>query len=542
MKKWLLLLTLSLTLTALLSVTTVKVAVLPLKRLDSPSKYIQKIMTIRDLQRTFDKEDKFELIDLKTTAEVFNDLNFEDIDEMEKEDMAEIGRELKADVVVLGSISTINEQTYSIQFRFYSMRTGDIVSQRIDVAKDKKKRWQVLDNDFMGKLTAFVEQEQDKIMTLAVQDYQAENFDQAEQGFINLLNYNPENKQAYYYLGLINYQKKNYPDAITNFNKSLSDTLSTNDINALAGLANVYRDTGNKEMLINTLVKQATIQEDEELWLNIANLYAEIGQNIKAKEALQEALRINPDFTKAHYRMAFLLYDMGEYNEAIPYLEKAVNENPDNDFLTRRLAFAYQKAGRIDEAISRYESVIVSNPTSTQAYLNLAGLYRTAAGEAVDKGNTALANEYNRKTIATLDKMKAVDPENPTLYLRYADVYLSTNRLAEAEANANLALSKDPTLYQPYVILATINQRRGSEKYNQFIDLEKKAREAYGRTATRLSKERDAARIAANAYFRKADEQLRAAKVRTDEPEALSDINSKLTLMAQLIDQTSKIY
>jgi hypothetical protein len=125
MKKWLMLLIVTLVLTSVLSAVAVKVAVLPLKRLDSASKYIQKFMTIRDLQRTFDKNEKFELLNLKTTAEAFKDMAIEDIDEMEKDDMAEIGKELSADVVILGTVSAINSMVFSLQFKYYSMRTDE---------------------------------------------------------------------------------------------------------------------------------------------------------------------------------------------------------------------------------------------------------------------------------------------------------------------------------------------------------------------------------------------------------------------------------
>lgn len=528
--------------TTVLSAATIKVAVLPLKRLDSQSKYIQKFLTIRDLERTFNTNEKYELLNLKTTAEAFKDMDIEDIDEMDKEDMAAIGKELNADVVILGVISSINNQNFQIQFRFYSMKTDDLKSQRVDVGKEKKKRWSVLEKDFLGKLASFINDEIDKMNTIAIQDYHSDNFKQAERGFNNVLNYNPGDKQAYYYLGMIAYNDKSYDKAISNFNKALEEPITSKDSRVLQGLVNAYRDKGDKTNLINTLTKLAELQNDEDLWLSIANLYAEDNKVANAKEALLKALKIDPNYTKAINRMAFLLYDNGNYNDAIPYLETTAKQIPDNDLIARRLAFAYQKSGKINEAILSYENNIKSNPLNTTAYLNLAGLYRTAATEASEANNQALVNEYNQKALATLNSLKKIDSDSHLVYLRFADVYLATNNLKESEINANIALSKNATLYQPYIILATINQRYGTDKYNQFIDLEKKAREAFGKTAERLGKERDAARISANGSFRKADEQLRAAKIRTNEPEVISDVDGKLSVLAQLINQTAKAY
>jgi len=542
MKKWLLLLLVLMSIASILTATTIKVAVLPLKRLDSASKYIQKFMTIRDLERTFKTNDKYELLNLKTTADALKDMEIADIDEMEKTDMAEIGKELKADVVILGVISSVNDQTFSIQFRFYSLRTDDLKSQRIDVGKEKKKRWAVLEKDFLGKLALFINDEVDKMNTLAIQDYHAENYAQAEQGFNTILNYNPDNKQAYYYLGMIAYNQKKYDKAVTDLNKALSDNITIEDVNILRSLSDAYRDKGDKNLMISTLVKVATLQNDEELWLTIANLYVESKQNAKAEEALLNAMKIDPKFMKAQYRMAFLLYDDGKYNEAIPYLETSSTENPDNDLIARRLAFAYQKAGRISEAIARYENLIISSPSNTNAYLNLAGLYRVAATSASDANNQTLVTEYNQKSLNTLNKLKLIDNENAIMYLRYADVYLSMNNINDAEASANSALTKDASLYQPYVILATINQRKGTEQYNTFIEKDKQFGSAYGQKADRLAKERDASRLAANNSFKRAEEQLNAAKSRTNEPEVISDLDSKLSTVSQLITQTGKAY
>jgi tetratricopeptide (TPR) repeat protein len=542
MKKWLLLLIVTIVLTSLLSAATIKVAVLPLKRLDSPSKYIQKFLTIRDLEHTFKATDQFEMLDLKATADVFKDLAMDDIDEMDKADMAEIGKELNADVVVMGTISAVTSNLFTIQFRFYSMRTDDLKTQRVDVVKEKKKRWAALEKDFLGRLVTFITEEVEKLNTLAIQDYHAENYRQAEQGFNSVLNYNPENKQAYYYLGLIAYNDKNYNKAISDFNKALSEPLVAGDAQTLRGLSSVYRDMGNKDMLINTLVKLANLQQDEDQWLSIANLYAENNQNARAREALENALRIDPDFLAAKYRMAFLLYDMAIYDEAIPYLELLADDNPENDLIARRLAFSYQRAGRIDQAIARYENSIQTNPGNSMAYLNLAGLYRTVATTAAETNNQARVNEYNQKTIDVMTRLRTIDPENAFVYLRLADVYLALNRLNDAETNANLAITKDYSLYQPYIILATVNQRRGTDKYNQFVDLEKRAAEAFGRTADTLGRQRDEARLAANGFFRRADEQLRAARSRTNEPEVISDVEGKLQTLAQLISQTSRGY
>jgi tetratricopeptide (TPR) repeat protein len=540
MKKWLLLLLVTIILTSILSATTIKVAVLPLKRLDSASKYIQKFLTIRDLEHTFATNSKYELLNMKAIADTLNEKDVTDIDEMEKTDMAEIGKAVNADVVILGSISSVSDQVFSIQFRFYSMRTEELKSIRVDVVKDKKKRWEILQKDFLGKLDSFINDEMDKMTTLAIQAYRQEDYKASSQGFNTILNYDPTNKQAFLYLGMIALKQKNYDTAITNLNKALPDTLTKNDASTLRSLSDAYREKKDTAMMLSTMEKQAELQKDEELYLSIANLYVENKQNDKAESALQKALKIDPNYMNAKIRLAFLLYDDGKYAESIEYLEASADANPTNDLIARRLAIAYQKSDQTAKAIKRYEDSIVNSPTIAANYLNLAGLFRAVASDAAEKNNQVLVTENNQKALDTLNKLQKIEPDNAIMYLRFADTYLAMNKINESEVSANASLSQDGTQYQPYIILATINQRRGTDKYNQFIDLDKAFQKAYGRNADRIAKERDAARIASNNYFKKAEEQLRAARIRTSEPVVISDIDSKLSTIMQLINTTSK--
>ncbi|MDZ4122302.1 MAG: tetratricopeptide repeat protein, partial [Candidatus Cloacimonadaceae bacterium] len=214
----------------------------------------------------------------------------------------------------------------------------------------------------------------------------------------------------------------------------------------------------------------------------------------------------------------------------------AFNQFPDNDLISQRLATAYQRSNRINEAIQRYEQVIQNNPSNVFAYLNVVSLYRMVASETTD---TALANQMYARAIETMNRLRAIQPENGLVYLNLASIYLAQNNNTEADNNARTAISKDPSLYQAYIIQAMVQQARGTTKYNEFIDLEKRAAAAVGRQATTLSRDRDAAKTAAATHFRSADELLKAARSRTSDPEVTKDINARLTRVAQLLSQAT---
>jgi len=64
---------------------TTKVAILPLKALDSSSRYITKILTVRDLDLTFDKYANYVLLDMDETAAHFRETGYRDVEDLEKE-------------------------------------------------------------------------------------------------------------------------------------------------------------------------------------------------------------------------------------------------------------------------------------------------------------------------------------------------------------------------------------------------------------------------------------------------------------------------
>lgn len=548
MKKWLMLILVTIAMTTILTAATIKVAVLPLKRLDSASKYIQKFLTIRDLEYTFNsqKTPKYELLNLKTTAVTFKEAEIPDIDEMDKADLAALSNELKSDVLIRGTINAISSQQFAVDFRFYSARTDEIKSIKSIVVKDKILRWAALKKDIFETLDKFISDEAAKISTMAMQDFQSEDFVNAEQKFNAILQYNPNDNVAYKHLGLIAHKQKNYEKAITmlttSYNLVEKDTLDTAEVkkNNLASLlqnmVDVYKDSKNTEKMMKAQEQIAALDQDKEMWLTIANAYVAEKQTSKAKAALREALKIDKDYLNGIIRLSILLYDDGSYTEAIPYLERVVEVSPDNQQVGKLLANAYQKTGRISESIAKYENLVAANPTNKLGYLKLAELYRAATQDASDSNKI---DEYNKKAVETLNRLKAVDPNDVTLYVMLADVYLATNRPAEAETSANTAISKDSKLYQPYMILAAVNQRKGIDKYNQYIDIEKLFQKAFGPTANRLDKERKAAKLAANGFFHKAEGNLKDAKSKTDDPGNINEINTKMAAIIQYIGQTS---
>jgi len=511
-----------------------KVAILPLKAMDSPSRYIQKMLTVRDLEIAFDDHPEYSLMSMEDVAHEFKLSGYRDVDELETEEMRELADMTKCDVLAMANITSISSENYAIAMRLYSARTEELHQLNFNVSKYKEQRWETLHTSLMGELDKFVTTEVDKMFNIATNYYSSGNYTEAEKSLKQALGLNPDLKDAHYYLGAT-YAKLNRPDeAITELNLNLEKDPAHQQ--SLRLLADIYEQKQLPLKRLEVMEKIATLNKDEEMWLAIANIYAENKNNAKAETALTEAIKIDPQYSLAQLRLAFLLYEDSRYADAIPYLEYAFDKYPENDLISRRLATSYQRTNRVADAIAKYEASIKSNPANPLPYLNVVSLYRMQAAEATD---TKVAAEFNAKAIAMMNQLVAAQPNNAMAYVNLAGIYLAQNNFTLAEANSNLALQKDPSLYLPYIYLSTIVQNKGTLDYNRFADLEQKAAKAVGKAANTLKKERDNARSSANANFRRAADLLNQAKSRATEAEVITDINNRLSRVNNLISQSS---
>ncbi|MFO8144913.1 MAG: tetratricopeptide repeat protein [Candidatus Syntrophosphaera sp.] len=511
---------------------TTKVAILPLTALDSSSRYITKILTVRDLELTFDKYANYTLLDMEQTAQQFEYTGYIDVEGLETEEMKEVSENLAADVIIFGTVSESRAGIYNISMRFYSTISEELKQISFNVGKEKSARWKALDDYMMTELDNFVSNEMDKIFNIATNYYNLGNYAQAEQALKQVVALKPDKVDAYYYLGNTYLQTGREALAEENFLKA--HELDPEDQRSAIALIDLYEKTNQPTKRIALMEELATANDDEELWLAIGNLYAQQGANQQAERAFRQSLSINPDYSTCTVRLALMLYEQGNYAEAIPLLETAFEEAPDNEFISRRLATAYQRSGRMEDAIAKYEGLIESDPTNANAYLNAVGLYRTIAAETDDP---QVRQEMNTKALNTILALKEIEPENEYVYLNLAAIYLGQNRYNEAETNANLTIARNPSIAQAYIILSVIYQTRGTEAYNNYLDLDRQASQAVGREATRLKNARDAAQQNARSLLNRAKSNLESARSNSTEPEVLQDINNRISRINQLLNQ-----
>jgi Flp pilus assembly protein TadD len=99
---------------------------------------------------------------------------------------------------------------------------------------------------------------------------------------------------------------------------------------------------------------------------NLGAAYRDLGDEAKARERYDEALRLNPNQFNAYLGLGRLLERQGKLDEAIANYSRSIEIRPtESGFLG--LGHALQMKGRSQEAIAAYQQALQLNPDSTEA-------------------------------------------------------------------------------------------------------------------------------------------------------------------------------
>ncbi len=510
-----------------------KVAILPLEKLDNQSGYIKKIMEVRDLQLVFDQTAEFILIDSDLVARVYDDYGDIAVDELDKEEILDIGKELGADLVITMTIEEIRNPQFKLIYNLFSMRTGNVSAGRANVVKNRDARLATLNDDFMGKIDDFVTTEMLTLVEIAKQAYNTRRYDVAQESFENIKQIDPSLDEPYYYLGLINLQEEKYDDALGYFDY-LVDADTTGNIDYLDKQAQVYLRQGMYREATVPTRKIVEIRDTKDDWLLLADLYARINDLNGMGEAVFKAIKKDSTDADAIYRYANVLYDMQDYQEAIPYLEQAVELFPEDDIVVSNLVSAYQQTGQIAQAIENYEAIVKKDKNNINARLNLANMYLSAAKDAEKEGKTKTASSYKQKATKEYNAVVKIDNTNGVVYTRLANLYLEEKDYSKATTNVEKAMIFSANNYAPFLLSAQIKQTLGLEKFQAAAKFNSEIPKATGSKAESLANQRDQAKEEASQLYRQAEENLNQANKVTTQPKVLNIVESRLARLREL--------
>ncbi|MBN2830293.1 MAG: tetratricopeptide repeat protein [Candidatus Cloacimonetes bacterium] len=538
MKK-ILLLTISLLIiiTALFSQTTI--AIFPYDAMDSSSKSLKTQFEKIDIPKTFGEDSYFKLIDNKEISKIMkSELGSAKLYETGKETITGMGATLNADLVLIGTISSLGNNNFSISTKIFNVSTQNISTVALNVNKVSKDRRDLIMTDLIPKIKAFFDTEKVKAMNIAIQNYEQKKLEIAKSNFEDIHRIDPNNFEAVSYLARIAFEEKDYAKCEEWAKLGLSMNPKSEDIARLLGGA--YQNQGKLDEAAEALTPIAKANNDVDIWYYIGNMYATAQENDKAIQALNEAVKIDANHAQANYRLGLIYVSREDYSAALPCLEIAANAYPEDGAITEKLALAYKKTGNLLKSIENQESVLASNPNDYQLYLKLNNAYIAAGLELMAAGDKAQADLLFEKGIATLKKLEALNNENPLLYISLAHTYNTKGDIKNAEIAANKAIEIDSNNYASYMILAQIYFQKGSTEYNNFSELEMSFSKAMGKEADRLKIEKDNAQQKTIQLFNRSKEYYNDALAKAGDPMREASIRNSIKEVENYITSTSK--
>ncbi len=338
---------------------------------------------------------------------------------------------------------------------------------------------------------------------------------------------NPNDGQIYYSLGLIYEKEGRYTKAIKMFKRSaLTEKLLYSC--PYKGLGSVYKKMGDS-LKAEQSILEAVRHEPKQYKGNyyLAKYFFEVGNLIKAKEAIEKALSLainKNDLQQGLALKGFILINQSKYDDAERLFNNTIQQygnssatlaglghiyNSRKDYVQAKLYFEQALAqrgegkdmallglgwinanqGRHKEAINYYQQIIKEEPLNILALLGMGNAYNWLQDYAlaekyfrkvleIDKGNeyalAELGTVYlnkgnNQKSERLLEQSLKIN--NITYSCPYEGlgmVYLNQGKTKEAEANFKKAIAINPNIeYKKYNGLAKIYIQQGKIKEAQ---------------------------------------------------------------------------
>jgi Flp pilus assembly protein TadD len=186
----------------------------------------------------------------------------------------------------------------------------------------------------------------------------------------------PRSAKLHYNLGAILEQRKDFTQASSEYDKTL--TLEPSYEPALAGLGNVELNLGRAKEASQIFQKALQLKPDDvKAVTNYGAALQSLGEIDAAKAQYERAISLAPGNDDAYCNLGVLLFQAGDADAAVLQFDRAAEINPSDPTPLFNLAAIYQKSGRPDLAVKLYERVLQLSPGDADAIAALQSLTKS---------------------------------------------------------------------------------------------------------------------------------------------------------------------
>lgn len=126
------------------------------------------------------------------------------------------------------------------------------------------------------------------------------------------------------------------------------------------------------DLMNRTVIKG---QDDIEIRVNIAWIYAFNKRYTEALDIADEIIKIEPKYQELYYLKGFIFHKIPDYQRAITNLKQSIDINPRDVKTYNLLAEVYQDQKNYTDAIYYYRQASALQPENYVYYVNMANIY-----------------------------------------------------------------------------------------------------------------------------------------------------------------------
>ncbi len=270
----------------------------------------------------------------------------------------------------------------------------------------------------------------------AIQLHVSGQLDQAEAMYRRILANQPDNPDALHLLGVIEYQRKRYEEAIDLISRAV----------ALVSKVPEYRN-------------------------NLGNAYLAQARFDEAEACYRKALKLNPKYADAHNNLGNALKEKGKLQEAVHSYRMALKLDPLRAEIHNNLGLVLERLGELDQAIQHYCEAVRLNTAFVDAFANLGGALKTQGrlNEAIGSCTQALA----------------INPTHARALLNMGNAYSEMGQIEKGTAFFRDAIRAEPTMCEAHLNLGHTLREQG-EKEDASVHFQKAVRLKPDSLAARL--------------------------------------------------------
>lgn len=274
----------------------------------------------------------------------------------------------------------------------------------------------------------------------------AEQFDQAERLYLELMAEHPGDTRALTLLSTLYLHLMRFEDCLRVVNQSLEINPNQADAHNIAGDAHYL--TGQFELASHDYSRAVALNPaDAKAHFDCGNALKMAGLDDEALASYRRAIKLKPDYADAYHNCGVILREKKQFEAALEYFNQAINNKPDYVEAYTNCGNTFTDMGRYDFALAHHNYALELKPDHVQAH----------NGQGVALQRLGKAGE----SLDSFDKAIAINPGSSESYLNRGNSFMTLNRYEKARKDYETAILLMPNNARGYTNLGNLDAEEG---------------------------------------------------------------------------------